>query len=157
MFYDRVVSHTYISSVFHIVFGTKERIALISTEMQPRLWSYVSAIARNHGMHVLAIGGTANHIHILLVLPADQKLADAVRTLKCNSSRWMRETDRRFGWQEGYGAFSVSPSQRSKVEGYIARQAEHHQKRSFEDEFRAMLQAANIEIGGTQASPECRP
>lgn len=69
----------------------------------------------------------------------------------------MREGDRRFGWQEGYGAFSVSPSQLLNVERYIARQAEHHRKRSFEDEFRAMLQAANIKIDQTQTSRECRP
>jgi putative transposase len=143
--------------MFHIVFGTKDRMALIRTEIQPRLWSYVSAIARNHGVHVLAIGGTSDHIHILLVLPADQKLADVVRTLKCNSSRWMRESDRQFGWQEGYGAFSVSPSQLPKVERYIARQAEHDQKRSFDDEFRAMLQAANIGVDPTPVSTECRP
>jgi REP element-mobilizing transposase RayT len=151
------VAHTYISSIFHVVFSTKERMPLIRAEIQPRLWSYTSAIARNHRIHVLAIGRTSNHVHVLLVLPADQKLADVVRTLKCNSSRWMREGDRRFGWQEGYGAFSVSPSQLLNVERYIARQAEHHRKRSFEDEFRAMLQAANIKIDQTQTSRECRP
>ncbi len=140
------MAHTYISSIFHIVFSTKERIALIGAELQPRLWNYLAAIARNHNVRVLAVGGTENHVHILLILSTDQKLADVVRILKCNSSRWIRETDRRFGWQDGYGAFSVSPSQLPAVERYIARQAEHHQKRTFEQEFLAILQAANIRV-----------
>lgn len=106
--------------------------------------NYLAGIARNLPIQVLAIGGTENHVQILVLLPADQKLSDAVRTLKCNSSRWMRETRPRFGWQEGYGAFSVSPSQLERVKHYIANQAEHHRTRSFEDEFLAMLQAANI-------------
>jgi REP element-mobilizing transposase RayT len=144
------VAHTYICSIFHIVFSTKERIALISAELQPRLWNYLAAIARNHGVRVLAIGGTANHVHILLNLPTDQKLADVVRTLKCNSSRWVRETDRKCGWQDGYGAFSVSPSQLPAVERYIAHQEEHHQRGTFEQEFLSMLQAANMRVEADQ-------
>jgi putative transposase len=107
------MAHSYISSVFHVVFSTKERANLMRAEVQPRLWNYVSAIGRNINTNVLAIGGTENHVHILLTLSADQKLADTVRTLKCNSSKWMRETFPRFGWQEGYGAFSVSRPTRS--------------------------------------------
>jgi len=92
------------------------------------------------------VGGTQNHIHILVVLPSDIALSDAVRTLKANSSRWMRETDRLFAWQEGYGAFSVSPSQLDKVKQYLANQPAHHRTHSFEQEFLAMLQAANIRV-----------
>jgi putative transposase len=136
--------HSYIISIFHIVFSTKQRTHLIPADRQPNLWNYLAGIARNHGMHVLAVGGTANHVHILIVLHAETALADAVRTLKANSSRWMRETDRSFAWQEGYGAFSVSPSQLERVKLYIANQPAHHRMRSFEQEFLAMLQAANI-------------
>src|SRR5271167_2922492 len=95
-------------------------------------------------MHVLAVGGAENHFHILIVLPADAKLSDAVRTLKANSSRWMREIIPLFGWQKGYGAFSVSPPQFDGVKHYIENQVAHHRRRSFEDEFLAMLQLANI-------------
>jgi REP element-mobilizing transposase RayT len=140
------MTHSYVSSVFHIVFSTKERTQLIRADAQQNLWNYLGGIARNLRIQVLAIGGTDNHVHILLVLPADQKLSDAVRTLKCNSSRWMRETSPRFSWQEGYGAFSVSPPQLDRVKHYIAHQAEHHRCRSFEDESLAMLQAANIRL-----------
>ncbi len=138
------MAHSYVSSVFHVVFSTKERAQLIRADLQPRLWNYLASIARNHGIHVLAVGGTENHVHILMVLPANAKLSDAVRTLKANSSRWVRETNPLFAWQEGYGAFSVSPSQLERVKHYIDNQASHHRQRSFEDEFLAMLQAANI-------------
>ena len=140
------MAHSYVSSVFHIVFSTKQRMQLIRPAHQSRLWNYLAGIARNHGMQVLAVGGTENHVHILMVLPADTALSDAVRTLKANSSRWVRETDHLFAWQDGYGAFSVSPSQLDKVKEYIANQPAPHATRSFEDEFLAMLQAANIRV-----------
>ncbi len=138
------MAHSYVSSVFHIVFSTKERMQLIRSDLQPRLWNYLGAIARNHGISMLAVGGTENHVHILLAISAEAKLSEIVRTLKCNSSRWLRETQPLFSWQEGYGAFSVSPSQVERVKKYIANQAEHHHGRTFEDEFTAMLEAANI-------------
>ena len=134
--------HSYISSVFHVVFSTKQRTQLIPTDRQPRLWNYLAGIAHNHGMHVAA-GGSANHVHLLLVLPAETALSDAVRTLKAKSSRWMRETSPLFSWQQGYGAFSVSPPQLDRVKRYIANQPAHHRTQSFEQEFLAMLQAAN--------------
>jgi REP-associated tyrosine transposase len=140
------MAHSYVSSVFHIVFSTKQRMQLIRSDRQSRLWNYLAGIARNHGMQMLAVGGTENHVHILVVLPADTALSDAVRTLKANSSRWLRETDRLFAWQEGYGAFSVSPSQLEKAKRYIANQPAPHARHSFEQEFLAMLQAANIEF-----------
>src|SRR5271166_3088354 len=138
------MAHSYVSSVFHVVFSTKQRMQLIRPDHQSRLWNYLAGIARNHGMQVLAVGGTENHVHMLVVLPSDMELSEPVRTLKENSSRWMRETDRLFAWQEGYGAFSVSPSQLYKVKQYLANQPAHHATHSFEQEFLAMLQAANI-------------
>ncbi len=140
------MAHSYVSAVFHIVFSTKERTQLIRFDLQPRLWNYLAAIARNHGVHVLAIGGTENHVHVLVELLAEAKVSEVVRTLKCNSSKWLHETKPLFAWQEGYGAFSVSPSQVERVKRYIRNQAEHHRKRSFEAEFVAMLQAANIQF-----------
>jgi putative transposase len=83
-----------------------------------------------------------------MILPPDMALSDAVRTLKASSSRWVRQTDRLFAWQEGYGAFSVSPSQLERVKQYIANQPAHHARYSFEQEFLAMLQTANIPVKG---------
>ena len=142
--------HSYVSSVFHVVFSTKERAPLIRVDLQPRLWNYLAAIARNHRIHVLAVGGIENHVHILMVLPTDTKLSDAVRILKANSSRWMRETVSSFAWQEGYGGFSVSPSHLDGATQYIGNQRAHHARRSYEQEFLSMLQAANISHEPTQ-------
>jgi REP element-mobilizing transposase RayT len=138
------MAHSYVSSVFHVVFSTKQRAQLIRPDNKTRLWNYLAGDARNHGIQTFAVGGTGNHVHMLMVLPADMALSAPVRTLKANSSRWMRETDRLFGWQQGYGAFNVSPSQLERVTQYVANQAVHHATRSFEEEFLAMLQAANI-------------
>ena len=123
------MAHSYVSSVFHIVFSTKQRMQLIRFRQPISIVNYLAGIARNHGMQMLAVGGTQNHVHILVVLPADMALSDAGRTLKTNSSRWMRETDRLFAWQQGDEAFSVSPSQLDRVKQYIANQAAHHRTR----------------------------
>ncbi|MGA7885331.1 MAG: transposase, partial [Acidobacteriaceae bacterium] len=104
----------------------------------------VTVLAHSRDIHVLAAGGTANHLHLLLLLPQSVTLAEAMRELKANSSRWLRETDRAFAWQEGYGAFSVSVSQKPRVMAYIAGQEEHHRKRSFEEEFTALLKTSGI-------------
>jgi REP-associated tyrosine transposase len=143
--------HSYVSSIFHVVFSTKQRKQLIPPTAQARLWNYLAGIARNHDIQMLAVGGTENHVHMLLAIPPDSALADAVRTLKATSSRLMRETSRSFTWQEGYGAFSVSPSQLDRVKRYIANQAAHHARYSYEEEFLAMLQAANIRVEPHQA------
>ena len=138
--------HSYVSSIFHVVFSTKHRRQLIPAPDQARLWNYLAGIARNHDIQMLAVGGTEDHVHVLLAIPADTALADAVRTLKANSSRLMRGTSSSFSWQDGYGAFSVSPSQLDRVKRYIANQAAHHARRSYEEEFLAMLEAANIRV-----------
>jgi REP element-mobilizing transposase RayT len=93
---------------------------------------------------LLASGGTANHAHLLYVLPATMDLAKSVQILKANSSRWMREHTGRFQWQKGYGAFSVSESNKEKVKTYIANQIEHHKKHSFEQEYLSLLTKHNI-------------
>jgi len=107
-------------------------------------YAYLFGIAKNLKIEVLAIGGIANHVHILLTLPATKTLSDTVRDLKANSSRWMRESDKKFAWQEGFAAFSVSPSQIPVVKAYIRNQAEHHKKRNFEEEFLALLTKSGI-------------
>jgi len=99
-------------------------------------------IARGEGFPLIAAGGTANHIHLLFILPASYSLAQAVQKLKGSSSRWM---GRGFSWQEGYGAFSVSASQVPVVKKYIENQEEHHRKRNFEEEFVALLRNCGIE------------
>jgi REP element-mobilizing transposase RayT len=112
----------------------------IAKEWQPRMWAYLGGICKNYEMVPVAVGGTQNHVHILLHLPPKLALAKAVALLKANSSKWMSEQTGNFSWQEGYGAFSVSASNLDQVVRYIENQEAHHRKTSFEDEFRALLQ-----------------
>jgi putative transposase len=136
--------HTYCTNLVHCVFSTKDRTDLISECIQERIYAYMFGIARNLEIEILALGGTANHIHILMALPAKHSLSTAVRNLKANSSRWLSENGLRFSWQEGFGVFSVSFSQAPSVKHYIRNQAEHHKKRTFEEEFVSLLRKSGI-------------
>jgi len=139
------MSHTYCTNLVHCVFSTKMRKDLINDDIRERLFAYILGIAKNLKIEILALGGTANHVHILIALQAKRPLSDTVRDLKANSSRWMSENSNGFSWQEGFGAFSVSPSQASVVKDYIRRQPEHHRNRNFEEEFVLLLKKSGIE------------
>ena len=145
------VPHKYPNVLVHCVFSTKERQDLIPTEMLPTLWKYFAGIARNHGVDLLAAGGTRNHCHLLIVLPSDMTFAKAIQVLKANSSRWIREHGIAFAWQEGYGAFSVSSSNKAAVIDYIEHQAEHHRTRTFETEFELMIRKAGVRFDASEA------
>ena len=136
------MSHSYSHNLLHCVFSTKQRQNLIRKPKD--LWRYVAALAYAKKIHVLAAGGTENHLHVLLLLPQTITLATAMQEIKANSSRWLRETSAKFEGQEGYGAFSVSQSQRQAVMDYIANQVQHHQRRSFEVEFLALLKNSGV-------------
>jgi REP element-mobilizing transposase RayT len=132
----------------HCVFSTKERRKLITPDIQQRLWPFIGGIAKENGMKALAIGGIADHVHLLLSMPATMPIAKAMQLVKGGSSKFVHETfpdQRAFAWQEGYGAFSVSISHVEETVAYIQRQAEHHRKKTFEEEFRAFLQKHGIE------------
>ena len=139
------MSHSYSRTHIHLVFSTKERRNTIPKETQPRLRAYIAGICKNYEMIAVAIGGTENHVHILFHLPPTLTLAKAVQLLKGNSSKWMGEQGIDFGWQEGYGAFSVSSSNLGQVAGYIRKQEAHHHKFSFEDEYRALLKRHGVD------------
>jgi REP element-mobilizing transposase RayT len=108
-------------------------------------------VARNRGFDIMAIGGTENHVHVLLSVPAGIHLVELVRDLKANSSRFMKANVPGFSWQDGYAAISVSPSQIEAVRRYIASQGEHHRKRTFDEEFLALLDRAGIPHDRDQA------
>ncbi|HZI56854.1 MAG TPA: IS200/IS605 family transposase [Verrucomicrobiae bacterium] len=114
------MSHSYSQNHLHIVFSTKDRQKLIEPTMQPKLWSYMAGIGRNHGFLVLAHGGMEDHVHLLIQLPPVLALAKAISVVKSNSSGWMNDHGMKFNWQEGYGAFSVSASNLAVMERYIA-------------------------------------
>lgn len=141
------MAHTYCSSLFHCVFSTKERRKSIAEDVQERLWAYIGGIAREHNMKAIVVGGTDDHIHLLLSLPATKTIAQAMREIKQGSSRWMHETCgiAEFAWQEGYGAFSIGLNQMDATVAYIAGQREHHRKRDFQTEYVAFLKKHQIE------------
>ncbi len=142
----RSMPHTYTRNLIHIVFSTKERRSLIKAEIQPRLWSFMSGMCRQREIKSLALNGTANHVHMLIALPATWALADAVREIKAGSSKWVNEMFLRgFAWQQGYGAFSVAQSTTAGTIKYIAEQERHHRRRTFEEEFIALLEKHNVE------------
>ncbi len=140
--------HTYNANFVHCIFSMKNRRNSIPSELLDPLWAYLIGIANHLKIKSLAVGGTENHVHLLLGLPQTIPVAEAVQKLKANSSRWLGGRGIEFQWQEGYGAFSVSPSQLHVVRRYIRNQREHHRERSFEEEFRAILEKSGIAYDG---------
>lgn len=142
------MAHSYVSSHLHYVFSTKERRKLITRDLRDRLWPYLGGIAREHQMKALGVGGTDDHVHLLLSLPSTLSVAKAVQIIKGGSSKWISEQfplQRDFEWQEGYGAFGVSISRIARTREYIAGQEEHHRTRTFEEEFIRFLERHGIE------------
>ena len=142
------MGHTYISNLVHYVFSTKNRERYITAELQGRLWPYMGGIARKHRMNAIEIGGVEDHVHMLLGLPATIAVAKGVQLIKGGSSKWVHDefpSMRYFEWQAGYGAFSIGVSQVKDTIAYIRNQAEHHKKRTFQEEFIGFLKAHGIE------------
>jgi REP element-mobilizing transposase RayT len=134
--------HSYLSNLVHYIFSTKERFPFIDQGLESRLWPYMGGIARENGMKALAVGGTTDHVHTLLSLPATLSVAKAIQLIKGGSSKWVHDElprYRKFAWQDGYGAFSVGASQVKSVITYIDGQREHHRKKTFEEEFLEFL------------------
>ena len=139
--------HSYTSLFTHVIFSTRDRRPDLDVDVRPRVFAYMGGIIRELGGTALAINGPADHVHLLLALPATVALADAMRVVKTNSSRWVHEQwpqRRAFAWQTGYGAFSVSRSNVDEVERYIAGQEEHHRHVTFQEEFLAFLQRHGV-------------
>jgi len=139
---------SYVSSHFHCVFSTKERRPFLTPELRTRLWPFLGGIARLNKMKAIEVGGVADHVHILLSLPATMPVSKAMQLVKGGSSKWIHENfpdQRLFAWQEKYGAFSVSVSQMDKIIQYIQGQEEHHRKLTFQEEFLMFLKKHHIE------------
>ena len=133
---------------YHIVFATKERRTLLDADVLKRLGEYAGGIVRGMKGHLIALGGTSDHIHLAAVLHPQIAVSDAVRDIKANSSKWIHETFPQLGefaWQDGYSAFSVSRSVLPQVVQYVERQAEHHHKMTFKEELIALLKRHGVE------------
>jgi REP element-mobilizing transposase RayT len=134
---------------YHIVFATKYRNPTISTEWKDRLYEYIGGIVRERKGQLIQVGGTADHIHLLARLSASIAVANVVRDLKAISSKWMNErpkVNQIFEWQIGYGAFTVSYSQRDVVKTYIQNQEEHHRRKTFQEEYIEILKRHDIDF-----------
>jgi REP element-mobilizing transposase RayT len=141
--------HTASNLLVHFVFSTKQRIPAITPDIERDLHAYLGGIVREIGGKALIVGGTENHVHLLVRMSTTLPIADMVRVVKTNSSRWVHQKlikNRAFAWQAGYGASSVSESVAPNVITYISRQKEHHRKLSYQDEFRSILKKNNIVV-----------
>jgi REP element-mobilizing transposase RayT len=142
------MAQTYSSLYVHLVFSTKDRQPTLRLDLRDRVWRYLGGIAREENMKPIEIGGTADHIHALLSLAPTMAPATVVKNLKANCSKWINESlglPSRFEWQEGYGAFSVGCSRIDKTVAYIRNQLQHHQKKSFQQEYLGFLKKHKIE------------
>ncbi|MDM7922931.1 MAG: IS200/IS605 family transposase [Pyrinomonadaceae bacterium] len=137
------MSHTRL--LYHVVFATKNRFPLIAAEWEIELYKYLAGIVRNVGGSTIEINGMPEHVHMLILLPPGD-LRVFMRELKSSSSRWSKQFQPKFAWQRRYGAFTVSPSAVDSVREYIRRQKEHHQDRTFEEEYIALLKRHGVEF-----------
>jgi putative transposase len=143
----RGMPSTHTNLLYHIVFSTKCRIPLITPNIQEELYRYIGGIIHNEGGVSLEIGGIKDHVHLLAKIKPAISISEMLARIKSNSSKWVNETKmkfQKFGWQEGYGAFSVSESQVPSVAKYIRDQESHHQKQTFQDEYIKLLRRHRI-------------
>jgi REP element-mobilizing transposase RayT len=142
------MSSTYSKLLYHVVFSTKERHPWIVDDVLPDLHAYLGGIIKHLDGFPLMIGGIADHVHLVISLPPRIAIADAVRTIKSNSSKWLHESRKlmQFQWQAGYSAFTVSESARPAVMNYVRDQAEHHRRQDFPAELLALLRRHGIEF-----------
>lgn len=140
------MGQSFTSLTVHVIFSTKDRRPLITPEIAARLYDYVGGIVRNLNGQLLAAGGTADHLHLLVAIHPQTGVAELVRVIKANASKWVRETLQvtDFAWQTGYGAFTVSHSNREDLRRYIDTQVEHHRRVSFEEELVAFLKRHGV-------------
>jgi REP element-mobilizing transposase RayT len=141
------MSHAYSQIFLHVVFATDGRFRH-KLERMERAHSYLGGIARANDFTAIAVGGVEDHVHALLILPASLAVSQAMKVLKGASSKWFNEEypDSHFRWQEGFAAFSVSPSQVDSVVRYIKAQSTHHARRDFREEYRLLLEKHGVKL-----------
>ena len=143
------MANTFVKNDLHIIFHSKAQTTDVLDNDLARLHQYIGGIVKGMGSTLIEVGGMSDHVHLLCSLPKTMTLADFVRTVKAESSRWIKSLNPHyygsFAWQEGYAAYSVSSSVLPKVIQYIRNQHEHHKVRTFMDEYKAFLKANGID------------
>lgn len=139
------MSHT--AFTYHLIFGTYRRLAVIDQDHEKELYKFIYRLSTERGVLIRRIGGMPDHVHILCDIPAKLAVADYVRIVKGETSKFMR-ANRNFpnwtAWAEGYGGFTVDASLREVRKNYIMNQKQHHATTSFDDEYAALLAEAGI-------------
>lgn len=138
---------THLCLYYHLVFSVKDRLPLIADEWRARCHAFLGGTIAAIGGQPLSVGGVETHAHLLARLKATHRLCDVLGQVKSVSSRWVHEVIglQAFAWQDGYGAFTVSPSQVDPVRRYIANQTAHHRTVSFEEEYLRFPHQAGVE------------
>ncbi len=134
--------------IFHIVFGTKNRIPMITPKLAIELYPYIGGVTRGEDGIPLAINGTEDHVHLVVKLKPRHSIPEILKRIKGNSSKWINDNMKissHFSWQIGYGIFSMSESRLPRVLEYVANQKRHHRKKTFEEEFIQLLEKHGIE------------
>lgn len=148
--------HSLAEIYLHIVFATKGRFPFLrDPDLRAATHAYLAGACTNLGCPALRIGGVEDHVHIACRLSRSMSVADLVRELKRQSSKWLKARDpslEGFQWQGGYGAFSISPSHLPALLRYIENQEQHHAKESFPGEIRRLLRKYGVEDGGEEFS-----
>jgi REP element-mobilizing transposase RayT len=139
---------TYTKLLYHIVFSTKRREPLILPIIKEDLYEELRRIIRDQRGEPIEIGGTADHVHVVAKLRSEPSLAKVMQQLKGASSSFVNQLGKytaKFYWQEGYGAFTVSPGALGDLRAYVRNQVEHHRVHSFQEEFLKFLHEHEIE------------
>jgi len=142
------MSQTLTSLLAHLVFSTKNRMPIITAEIEPELFAYIGGILKAYESRLIDAGGTSDHVHLLVSQSKNFALAKLLKELKQGSSLWIKTVDRQFRefqWQEGYAAFSVSQREVPMLRRYIAKQKEHHRKQTFKKELLQFLNEYGID------------
>ena len=142
------MSQSLAKKYIHLIFATKYRENIIKQTDLSELYAYITGILNHIDCPMICIGGTTNHVHVLCVLNKNMALSKMVEEVKRSSSKWIKSKEpfyRQFGWQNGYGAFSVSQSKVEIVVKYIQNQEEHHKKMLFVDELKMFLREYGVE------------
>ena len=141
------MAQTLVSLMVHVIFSTNNREPFITPEIEPELFAYVGGILKNHDSRLLDVGGTADHIHLLVSQSKNVSLSSLMKDVKKDSSSWIKKKGsgfRNFHWQDGYGGFSIGKSDIPELKKYIASQKEHHRKRTFKEELIEFLDEYGI-------------
>ena len=143
------MANTYTSLLYHFIWSTKRREPMLPNAVRPRVLSYLAGVAKENRLFVHELGGTADHVHLLIEVPKSVTVVTVAKTLKGVSSSWINEEKvirGRFQWQDGYGALTVGPDERNGVSEYIRNQEEHHRVKTFGEEYEELLRKYGIDF-----------